>query len=68
MVLAGQQRHAGHAVLSCLQGQGYQLLLGEPVVQGGGQRPLEEGVQIRVLLPQGVGVLGVGGQSFRGRR
>ena len=60
-----QQRHAGHAVLSCLQGQGYQLLLGEPVVQGGGQRPLEEGVQIRVLLPQGVGVLGVGGQSFQ---
>ena len=61
---AVQQRHAGHAELTGLQGQGYQLVHGQAVIQRGGQGPLEEGVHFFVILQQGVGVLGVGGQAL----
>ena len=59
-----QHGHARHAILARLHGQSHQLVHREAVIQGSGQGPLQKGVHVLVVLEQGVGVLGVGGQAL----
>ena len=60
-----QQGHTPDAEAAGLQDQGSQLVGRQPVVQGGGQGLLKEGVQLLVLLPQHIGVLGIGRQALQ---
>ena len=52
-----QQSHAGDAVLSGFHRQGDQLLHTEAVIQRSRQRPLEEGIDLTVILHQCIRVL-----------
>ena len=60
-----QQRHSLHAVLAGLHGQGNQIVCRQAVIQSGRQGPLEKSIHLAVVLKQGIGVLGVGGQAFQ---
>ena len=60
-----QQRHPLHAVLAGLHGQGNQIVCGQAVIQSGRQGPLEKSIHLAVVLKQGIGVLGVGGQALQ---